>query len=538
MIFHSNSLSLSSPICIGLLIAMVILHLDVPLSFYVGAQAPANDFCINAQPIAIGSNSDPVTIDLKGYPTVDFNVTDDCLYGRSPRLPGIWFNFTGTGGRLIAGVCEKSISDTILSIYTGGCNPSARQCVAATSSGCFNTLYAPYQDIFNFETTLGTRYHALVQSFNKQPDSNFDVSIFSATPVPSNDLCVNAQPLTIGSSHIPKKFNSTFATADLEVADDCLTGGPAKNRGIWFNFTGTGRRIIAQACTYDIAYISIFTGGCNPSARQCIAATLQGCYGEKLYVETTLGTTYHMLVQMPAIRTLQESTAVSIFNAPPSPYDRCDDALPAIIGSTRFPISFDATYATSDLEVVDDCHSETTRYPGVWLNFTGTGERMEFYTGGISNACGGLKISVFTGGCNPSTLQCVAAFQPRCNRERYFFESNLGTTYHVLVQVPNQPYLATISIISAPLASNDRCVNALPVVIGSSPVPVQVNATYGSKDLDVLDDCLSGSRPKNAGIWYTFTGTGSRIVVYAPGPTYASTYISVFTGGCNPTARR
>ena len=65
---------------------------------------------------------------------------------------------------------------------------------------------------------------------------------------PVNDFCSNALPIVIASNanDIPLKFNTTYSTTDLDVADDCLSGGPPVNKGIWFNFTGTGRRIVAR----------------------------------------------------------------------------------------------------------------------------------------------------------------------------------------------------------------------------------------------------------------------------------------------------
>jgi hypothetical protein len=415
---------------------MVSLHLVLTRSLFVDAKAPANDLCINAQPVTIGSNPVPIIFNTT-FATTDLDVADDCVNGIRPNYPGIWLNFTGTGGRIVARACILSLYDAYISIYTGGCNPSARQCVAATYYSCDSKR-------FIFETTLGKSYQVLVQTFNYE---SVDVSIFSA-PV-SNDLCVNAQSITIGSSPLPVTFNTTYATTDLDVADDCLYGTPS-SPGIWLNFTGTGGRIVARACDLSLfsTYISIYTGGCNPSTRQCVAATIFGCdsgqlIGERFIFETTLGTLYHVLVQLN-----HESVDVSIFSAPVVSNDLCVNAQSITIGSSPLPVQFNTTYATTDLDVADDCLYGTPNYPGVWFNFTGTGGRI------VARACDlsiyNTYISIFTGGCNPSTRQCVAATDTGCDSEQQFiFETTLGTLYHVLVQLNYES--VDVSIFSAPV---------------------------------------------------------------------------------------
>ena len=510
------------------------------VSVSVFAAAPArNDQCVNARPITIGSRPAPIIFNTS-YTTRDLDVVDDCLSGRRPTYPGVWFNFTGTGSSIVAKACEQSyIYNTFISIYTGGCNPSARQCVAAT-------LYACEKEILVFKTTLGTKYHALVQSYVLDShDSGVELSFFSAPPAPANDLCINAQPLTIGSSPVPLKFNTTYASADLDVTDNCLIdGGPKKHRGIWFNFTGTGRRVTIEACenTDDSTIISIFTGGCNPAARQCVAATSAGCGPEIFFIVTKRGTAYHALVQMRRSPIpLDSSVELSIFSSPTVENDLCINAQPIIIGTSLVPIKSSTIYATKDSNVVDEClRGNRPAAPGIWYNFTGTGGSIVvqacnmFYVSGYST-----YISIFTGGCNISARQCVTATFDGCGRGRMIFETSLGTIYHVLVQTPHvqKRYSSVaVSILSAPPAPHDLCENALPVVIGKSRFPIAFNTTYATSDLDLSDNCFAKS-PRYPGIWLNFTGTGGRVELKFEGGRfecgYPYPYMSVFSGGCN-----
>jgi hypothetical protein len=247
---------------------------------------------------------------------------------------------------------------------------------------------------------------------------------------PPNDLCLNARPIILGTNSVPAKFNTTSATIDLDIPNDCLQGKSPNYPGIWFNFTGNGGRIVARGCYYS--FISVFTGRCNPSSLQCVAGTMNGCGRERFFIDTVAGTPYYVLVQSPYGT---ETVDVSIFEAPPISNDICVNAQPVVIGSNLVLVKYNTTYATTDLTVINDCLGNNLvgnapDYPGIWFNFTGNGGRI------VLRGCSNSLISVFTGGCNPSSLQCVAGTISGCGRERFFVDTVAGTPYHVLVQSP------------------------------------------------------------------------------------------------------
>ena len=377
---------------------------------------------------------------------------------------------------------------------------------------------------------------------------------------PPNDLCINAQPVDIGSSPISNRINTTNATIDSDVADDCISGKPPSTKGIWFNFTGTGKRMVARACFDDALFssfstgtsISVFTGGCSISTRQCVAATNSGCGEERFFFDTTMGTTYHVLVQnTQAFRS--EIVDVSIFEAPPRGNDLCVDAQPVVLGFPIF-LRFNTTYATADVGCSGNSTQIGISFKGIWFNFTGTGRRIVASARlvpppNFNDVFPG--IAVFIGGCEPSTRQCVAATDSSNFGDRFIFQTTLGTSYYVLVTNPSSA--VDVAFSEAPPVSNDDCVNALPVVIGSSNVSMTFDTTYASTDLDVADNCLDSNPPNKKGIWFMFTGTGGRVIARA-GTSFSGTScecsfvpalfgstgtsISVFTGGCEPSTRQ
>jgi hypothetical protein len=76
--------------------------------------------------------------------------------------------------------------------------------------------------------------------------------------------------------------------------------------------------------------------------------------------------------------------------------------------------------------------------------------------------------------------------------------------------------------------NNDLCVNAAPFPIGSTVNVSFLNATVNS---DVLLDCFHPGPPQYPGVWYSFQGTGARLVVRSC-PFYVNGGLSIFQGGC------
>ena len=337
-----------------------------------------------------------------------------------------------------------------------------------------------------------------------------------AQVVPANDLCIDAIPFAVGST---VSVNTTYATveSDLTAIDDCIDNSEPLYPGVWYTLVGTGGRLVARSCNTLYTSISIFSGGCGASSRTCVAATTSPCGRERFFFDTVLGTTYHVLVQ-----TYYEGIAdLSIFTPPSVPNDLCTAAIPFAVGST---VRVNTTYATveSGLTAIDDCiDNSQPLYPGVWYTLVGTGGRL-----GARSCIGYSFISIFSGGCGASSRTCVAATTSPCERERFFFETVLGTTYHVLFQTYNEG-IADLSIFTPP-PSNDLCNDAQSIALRSA---VKANTSLATSDTaTIFTDCIDTNEPLYPGIWFNFTGTGDPIVVRSCDLSY--TYVTIFTGSC------
>jgi hypothetical protein len=88
-------------------------------------------------------------------------------------------------------------------------------------------------------------------------------------------------------------------------------------------------------------------------------------------------------------------------------------------------------------------------------------------------------------------------------------------------------------IVKANTAVNDLCVDALPIAIGSTWGIDLMDATI---DNDVSSECIYTGPPTCPGAWYTFEGTGERLVFKSCDvPNIGYTILSIYKGDCNAT---
>jgi hypothetical protein len=208
--------------------------------------------------------------------------------------------------------------------------------------------------------------------------------------------------------------------------------------------------------------------------------------------------------------------------------DRCVNALPIAIGST---VTVDMTDATVDsADVSNNCLDDSPPYyPGVWYTLRGTGQRL------VLRSClySSTSISIYKGACGATNLQCVSGKYYTCEPERFFLNTEQGTTYYIMVQ-SDVDVVVDLSIFVAPPVENDFCTNALPLTIGST---VYANTTYATTDnVDVSNNCIDGKAPNHPGLWYTLEGTGERLNMKSCDvPDGYDTAFSIFEGGCGAT---
>lgn len=85
-------------------------------------------------------------------------------------------------------------------------------------------------------------------------------------PIPSNDLCANAETINCGET----KTGNISAATDNDAPGTCNLGS---SQGVWYHYTGTGDYINLSTCNGGTDYnaqIEIYKGDCN--SLECVAA--------------------------------------------------------------------------------------------------------------------------------------------------------------------------------------------------------------------------------------------------------------------------
>lgn len=214
---------------------------NMNISFEPG---PINDECAGADPLAI---DDPAlagsTEDLTPDPT------GTLCEGNVPSAPGVWFTFTGNGGKVTVTTCSTStLFATNISVFCGDC--AGLRCVGY--GALFSDIFCADTPTFGdaaqvtFCSQPDVPYYVLVHGDTPSEEGDFEVTVTSATvysaPGPcteypdcgiiANDSYENALPIDTGLTEYTTDGAGTDGPAHLSCEFDGQT-----YHDIWFQFT-------------------------------------------------------------------------------------------------------------------------------------------------------------------------------------------------------------------------------------------------------------------------------------------------------------
>lgn len=241
---------------------------------------PVNDVCAGAISVACG---DVITGNTAA------STSSDAPSGPTSISDGLWYVITGTGDDITVSTCGTADFDTEISVSEGSCGSLSWVGGNDDASGCTGSTSE-----YTFSSVAGTDYYVYVGHWNStagDASGTFDLSITCTPPppVPTNDLCANAEALACGDV----VFGTTI-NAGSDGADDCHSG----YEGVWYSFVGTGGDITLSTdnpgTDFD-TYLAISETCGGP----CVASNDDGGTGTTSIIEnfaTTLGQTYYVNV--------------------------------------------------------------------------------------------------------------------------------------------------------------------------------------------------------------------------------------------------
>ncbi|MFN8396585.1 MAG: T9SS type A sorting domain-containing protein, partial [Bacteroidia bacterium] len=207
----------------------------------VTPQVPSNDHCTGAIPVTCNSTQSGTTI----------GATADNVFSS----PGVWFQFTGTGGIVTMSLCNGTNFDSQLNVYRLA--NGSLSCLGPIHGVANNDDFCGENAQVTFASQLGVSYYVLLNGADASDFGNFTLEV-SCPPdaTPSNDLCDN--PVTV---YCGNDYSGTTIGATLDEPT-----GVSGTYGVWYFATGDDTQWTADLCKTFSGWDSrvwVLTGKCD-----------------------------------------------------------------------------------------------------------------------------------------------------------------------------------------------------------------------------------------------------------------------------------
>lgn len=413
---------------------VTVLHNDDPAcnidlgSFTAENCPPVNDLCGDAIPISCGESLEGTNVDATPY-------YDTCV--GDTLAGGVWYTFLGensddpdapagtAGDQVTLSTCDDADYDTKIDVFTGDCGDLV--CVGGNDDGdgC-----AGFTSEANISTVVGNTYYVYVSGYADVSSGIFNLSMTCAPaclPTPTNDLCEDAETLTVAETGTgtPTAGTNVCATSSLEnpSCDQFAT-----IQDVWFTFNSgdeTGALLVADTVTMSGMGVVVYEGTCGGEEVFCSAD-----FTDPAIVDLNTDTDYFIQVYTNGsggagtfeimVETLPEAPA----------NDDCANAVAIECGSTTTGSTLFATNGDAPA-MCDDFDLSTA--PGLWYAIDGFDGTM------IASLCGSAfdsKMGVFSGSCGD--LVCIAGEDDdfdNCNSADPYINwaGTEGETYYIYV---------------------------------------------------------------------------------------------------------
>jgi hypothetical protein len=472
---------------------------------YTACPEVPNDTCDNA--ITVTTCDSPISYSTENADSDGTIEVNDCNFsGSSQIFNDIWYRVVAPcSGTMRASTCGANF-DSKIAIYLScpsGANGALR-CNDDNGPAC-----AGLDASVDFPVVGGNDYFIRVGSFSQTAFGSGSLSIESLScPIPSNDLCSNPSPVSVGLNDI----NNVNSCAN--AGSSCGSGSAA----VYYSFTAP------DSCTYQVETCGLATWDTvlavypNCLVQPPIACSDDNCGGtlqSSLSFAATGGTSY--LIRLHGFSGATGTGQMRISRIGPS-NDECAGAQVVGLGSTAI------TNACSSANAGAGCGSGNA---AVYFSFT-------------SPVTAALNIDTCLDGRTFDTVigvyaNCGAGAPIVCNDDfcglgtRLVLNATSGTNYIIRVHgFGGATGVATLRI--GP--DNDDCENAIAIINGSNTISIN-GATQSGPNIGCLVPF--------ADVWMSYNATCSGAVTIdtcGAGTTF-DTVLSAYRGlACPVTAAR
>ena len=308
---------------------------------------PTNDLCAGAEvvppagpfPYLTSTTADITDATTTGDPNVP-----TCAFLGGPVSRSIWYSFTpSVSGSHTFSVCADAptattVNDTVLAVYTsaGGCAGPFTQ-IACDDDTCVSEAL---QSVAAATLTSGTTYYIVVWLYDTPAptagNTAVQLRVTAPAPVPANDLCAGAIPLTLDTAvqgtlaGAANNYTISTPSATCFPGIGQTTTNTAPGRDVVYSFTPASSgnysfRMFSREGWIASAMMFLVPGpSCPPAGAIACSATMIGANRqgsstafsnvEEIYSAALVaGTTYYIFVDESTLQTTFGAFTIEAF---------------------------------------------------------------------------------------------------------------------------------------------------------------------------------------------------------------------------------
>jgi gliding motility-associated-like protein len=362
-----------------------------------------SDTPCGATPQTLGSTCTFTTHDATGYTKGPAGGTPSCgVYGSTLVEEDTWYAFvapaSGSANIETATVAGSAYDYADMVVYSG-------TCTSLTELDCFSGYGGAVMPHFQLTgLTPGVTYFVrLYGDWNQGGPKTIDYCAYAAPPVPTNDECLGAIPVTVNSNEFCNIVTpGTISGATASPQSTFCPFGVTPNDDVWFSFVATNNLLYFHllnivGSTPDLSY-SLHSGTC---ASTNLGLCDQGLGG--LFNNLTVGDTYYLRVFSTGSST-QTATFDLCITLPPVMPPCATNPPPGNTACTATPICNINGYCgtTSGSYTIDTWPDLSSAFcaqidNNSFLSFTAAASTISFYVWTTSSTTGaGIQIFIFS----------------------------------------------------------------------------------------------------------------------------------------------
>ncbi len=466
---------------------------------------PVNNNCADAIVLNVGDSCVPENftnayashepLSIAPNPTCGFYAGGD-----------VWFTATMPA----SGALRVEISPAQAAIYHGSCG-------AFTEIVCLQ---------LNPEKTIlrpdlgGETIYIRAFSYSNEDGGPFTLCLWEP-PIPPNNDCENAIPLTVGQNCIMQTFTNAFATAQPASIAPNPTCGFYAGGDVWFTtvMPQSGKlRVEASP-----AQIALYTGSCgNMTQVYCMQLN-----PEKTIVDTSLAGD---LLYIRAFTYGSEEGGpfnICLWEPPIPPNNDCENAIPLTVGQNCIMQTFTNAFATAQPASIAP-NPTCGFYAGGDVWFTTVMPQ----SGKLRVEASPAQIALYTGSCgNMTQVYCL-----QLNPEKTIVDTSLaGDLLYIRAFTYGSEEGGPFSIClwEPPVPVNDNCENAIPLQVPTNCEMLPFTNRYATAQPASVAPNPSCGFYGGGDVWFTaiMPPTG-KMIIHRQNLANVNAQWAVYSGGC------